>query len=128
MTKTNVDQSDELSNISSSEISKGSKSSQASTCVYSDDPDRDEENVEFNQAPFLARNKIELENEIKSFTEILDKMKLEKKQNFTTRQFWEKYRERLPNLNRLALLLTSIPASSAFIERFFSFIYSLYFY
>ena len=47
-------------------------------------------------------------------------MKLDKKQKFTTRQFWQKYQEKMPNLNRLALLITNMPISSAFIERFFS--------
>ena len=37
--------------------------------------------------------------------------------------FWQKYEEKMPNLNRLALLLTNMPSSSAFIERFFSKLY-----
>jgi hypothetical protein len=39
---------------------------------------------------------------------------------FTTKAFWEKYEKKMPNLFELALLLTHIPPSSSFIERFFS--------
>jgi hypothetical protein len=118
--KTSGNQSSQESDKISSIGSECKNSSQASTCVYSDDPDRDEENIAFNQAPFLTRKKIELENEIKEFSLVLEKIKLDKKQKYTTRQFWQKYQEKMPNLNRLALLITNMPSSSAFIERFFS--------
>jgi hypothetical protein len=110
ISKSNGNQSSQESDKISSIGSEGKNSSQASTCVSdSDDPERDEENFAFNQAPFLTRKKIELENEIKEFSLVLEKMKLEKKQKFTTRQFWLKYQEKMPN--RLALLLTNMPSS-----------------
>jgi hypothetical protein len=37
-----------------------------------------------------------------------------------TRDFWEKYKERLPNLYELFEKLIHIPASSSFIEEYFS--------
>ncbi len=95
-----------------------SSSSQASLCVYSEDElEKKSVNNEFNH--FISNKKVELENEIKEFNLILQAMKLEKKQMFTTKAFWEKYEIKMPNLFKLALLLTHIPPSSSFIERFF---------
>jgi hypothetical protein len=41
-------------------------------------------------------------------------------QEFSTKQFWKKHKNQLPNLFNLASLLLGIPPSSAFIERYFS--------
>jgi hypothetical protein len=98
-----------------------SSASQASSCVYSEEElDKKNVNNEFNLAPFISNKKVELINEIKEFNLILQAMNLEKKQMFTTKSFWEKYEIKMPNLFELALLLTHIPPSSSFIERFFS--------
>ena len=123
----NVNEANEVLSTQSSSKSEShledekSSASQASSCVYSED-ELEKKNVynEFNLAPFISNKKVELENEIKEFNLILQAMKLEKKQMFTTKAFWEKYEKKMPNLFELALLLTHIPPSSSFIERFFS--------
>jgi hypothetical protein len=38
----------------------------------------------------------------------------------STSAFWHKYRAKLPNLHKLSIILLNIPASSAYVERFFS--------
>ena len=58
ISKSSGNQSSQESDKISSIGSECKNSSQASTCVYSDDPDRDEENVAFNQAPFLTRKRL----------------------------------------------------------------------
>ena len=56
-----------------------------------------------------------LKDEIKVFLNIIKETKYD-----STKKFWLKYKISLPNLFNLSARLLSIPATSAFIERYFS--------
>ena len=56
-----------------------------------------------------------LKDEVKVFINIITETTFE-----STKKFWLKYKTSMPNLFNLACKLLSIPATSAFIERFFS--------
>lgn len=60
-----------------------------------------------------------MESEIKFYKTLVDTF-LTSKQKFSTKNFWNRYSIKLPLLTQLAKLLINVPASSAFIERFFS--------
>ena len=61
----------------------------------------------------------EIDNEILLFSSLLaDKKTIESKTS--TEDFWLKNKSQMPKLYELQLILLSIPASSSFIERFFS--------
>jgi hypothetical protein len=63
--------------------------------------------------------KREIENEINDFWKtILEEML--KKDSTSTVQFWMKHSIKFPHMSKLALLLSTIQSTSAFIERFFS--------
>ena len=64
-----------------------------------------------------ATRHVDIQTEIRAFVELL----MEKKYlNRTTGSFWCFHSKSLPYLNKLALLMRTIPSSSAFIERHFS--------
>ena len=56
-----------------------------------------------------------LKDEVKVFINIITETTFE-----STKKFWLKYKTSMPNLFNVACKLLSIPATSAFIERFFS--------
>ena len=62
---------------------------------------------------------LQLEDEKNKYINLLRETEYNKKQ-LSLAEFWVQYRSRLPLLNDLALHLLVIPASSAYIERFFS--------
>lgn len=79
----------------------------------------DEGLIDKNKEPEKYKIELELEREIKFLTDILSKPEALKgiKSNIV---FWSKYKNEMPRLSRLAIVLLNINASSAFIERFFS--------
>ena len=75
--------------------------------------------VEKNTEPEKFKIEIELDKEIKYLTDILSKHEMlnQIKSNIS---FWSKHQDDMHRLSKLAILLSNINASSAFIERFFS--------
>ena len=65
-----------------------------------------------------AVRSVAIEKEKLDFTELLGEIGLNRISSSVV--FWQTYQVRLPNLSKLALILLNIPASSAFVERFFS--------
>lgn len=81
---------------------------------------KDDEAIDIkNTEPEKFKINTELDKEIKYLTEILSKREvlIAIKSNLS---FWSKHQDSMPRLSRLAITLSNINASSAFIERFFS--------
>jgi len=77
-----------------------------------------DKNQKENESANFLRDK-EIDNEILLFSSLLaDKKTIESKTS--TEDFWLKNKSQMPKLYELQLILLSIPASSSFIERFFS--------
>ncbi len=70
------------------------------------------------EAKFFKKQQ-EIEKEIISYSDLLSDPKIIKNTKSTS-EFWKKNRRNFPNLYQLQTILLNIPASSAFIERFFS--------
>ena len=82
--------------------------------LHRDDDDEDE--VEASIGKSMVFN---LRKEKELFFSLINKPEEEQKV-ITTKMFWIENRKTLPSLYKLAQRLLTIPASSAFIERFFS--------
>jgi len=76
------------------------------------------ENIYAAKEASFRKVRIELEQEIVKFKEILYSHKMVYKHS--TSYFWLSKCKDLPHLNKLTIILLNIQASSAFIERFFS--------
>ncbi len=61
----------------------------------------------------------ELETEITNFSDIISKPEIIRSYK-SSNLFWKKYSAEMPKLRELYLLLSNIPSTSAYIERFFS--------
>lgn len=68
----------------------------------------------------LIKTKKEFEAEVKLFCSIITSDKFKNASELSTKAFWIENRAQLPNMAKLANILLNIPASSAFVERFFS--------
>lgn len=79
----------------------------------------DEDNPLFDEEVVYKRKLDQLEAEIKYFKILVEKF-IVRTENFSTKNFWLRYSPKMPILSQLAKILINIPASSAFIERFFS--------
>ena len=71
-----------------------------------------------NESLIFKRNK-EIEAEIIYFSTLLSDPKVINSSS-STKEFWLKYRQNMPYLFDLQIVLLNIPSSSSFIERFFS--------
>jgi hypothetical protein len=74
--------------------------------------------VASKEAKFFKKQQ-EIEKEIISYSDLLSDPKIIKNTKSTS-EFWKKNRRNFLNLYQLQTILLNIPASSAFIERFFS--------
>jgi hypothetical protein len=74
---------------------------------------------DYNTKLNVIEIKYAIDNEIKKLTYLIKNEKFTKVK-FSTRQFWIRHSSNLPYLGKLSAILLNIPASSAFIERFFS--------
>ena len=82
---------------------------------FADDEKNEQHCLEIQEN--LQKKKIE--NEINDLRKtLLEEMFI--KDSTSTVQFWRKYNFKFPHMSKLALLLSTIQSSSAFIERFFS--------
>jgi hypothetical protein len=61
-----------------------------------------------------------IKNEIDEYWAILTESQSIRENNVETKLFWQQNKNRFPYLSEAAMQLLNIPASSAFIERFFS--------
>jgi len=80
---------------------------------FENDEETQEAGTEYN-----IRKKLELE--IESFALLFDKQTKFFKKFKSNSSFWLEFREKAPMLNQLYTILSNIPASSAYVERFFS--------
>jgi hypothetical protein len=78
----------------------------------------DEENENATGTVYNIKTKIE--EEIFKFAPLFDNTSKFFTKFKSNKYFWKFYREKVPMLNQLYLILNNIPSSSAFIERFFS--------
>jgi hypothetical protein len=83
--------------------------------LHRDNDEEDETKVRFGNS-----NGYDLRREKEVFFSLINKPLIEGQELLTTKMFWAENRKQLPNLHKLAKRLLTIPASSAFIERFFS--------
>lgn len=79
----------------------------------------DDDNPHFDEKLLMKKKTDQLLKEIEYFKLTVEDL-INSNLRFSTKDFWRKYGKRLPILNQLAKILMNVPASSAFIERFFS--------
>jgi hypothetical protein len=110
----------EVNEIEESDESNSSENHNKKVFAQSED-----ENAEYNDEITINRLKMEIEAEVIKYQQIINSnFFIEKK--FSTDQFWTKHNLPylkdiyLPHLSKLYTILSNIPSSSAFIERFFS--------
>ena len=71
------------------------------------------------EAALQFQKEEEIKEEVKKFSKLIIQQNFEKK-NLSSIKFWQDKKMEFPHLVTLFIILNSISASSAFIERFFS--------
>ena len=61
----------------------------------------------------------ELQEEVAEYSVLVSSQTF-KESSWSTKEFWLKHKQQFPKLFQLALILSNVPTSTAFIERFFS--------
>ena len=79
-----------------------------------------EDNYESDTAMTQAIFEVNIEKEKIDYLFLIEKTHLKDKSLISTSKFWLNNQTKFPTLYRLALILYNIPASSAYIERFYS--------
>lgn len=94
-------------------------SSAANEKLFTNLIEKDDINTEYDAELFYINTSQIIETEVSKFINLTREIHFQE-QEFSTKQFWKKHKNQLPNLFKLASLLLGIPPSSAFIERYFS--------
>ena len=102
-----------------SQVSNKTQDNFASMSCYNYSQQSSEASQE-NEAFIFKRDK-ELQKEISFLTELLgDKKRIQSYAAKKTAKFWTDFKSEMPNLFELQIILLNCPATSSFIERFFS--------